>query len=129
MPKKKTLSAKPTQPPAFDASTTWKVLDTELRKGEPFVEIEGVKTTVQQTGGPYAVFQDNAFPRWKRWVDGSAEFDGSGLRDTVDANAQYLDEVKGDLDRHRDADNARHATLTQRVAALEAQSSSSPFPE
>lgn len=109
-------SAKPTQAPAFDASTTWKVLDDELKKDD---------------GSGYAVFQDKSFPRWKRWVDGTAEFDGSGLRDTVDANAQYLDEVKNDLDKHRDADNARHTVLRQDLTTLRAEVEalqSGPFP-
>jgi hypothetical protein len=106
-------SAKPTQPPAFDASAHEKVLDTELKKDD---------------GSSYAVFQDKAFPRWKRWVDGAAEYDGTGLRYVVNANALYLDEVKNGLDAHKDADATRHQTVNQRLAALEAQAASPPFP-
>ena len=56
------------------------------------------------------------------------EFDGKGLRDVVDANAQYLDAVKEDLDAHRAADATRHQTINQRLAALEAAAASAPFP-
>lgn len=106
-------SAKPTQPPAFDASAHEKVLDTELKKDD---------------GSSYAVFSDKAFPRWKRWIDGTAEYDGTGLRDVVNANALYLDEVKDGLDAHKEADNQRHQTVNQRLTALEAAVQSPPFP-
>lgn len=107
-------SAKPTQPPAFDASTTWKVLDAELRKDD---------------GSGYQVFQEKSFPRWKQWVGGEGpEFDGKGLRDVVLSNASYLDQVKEDLDAHKAADNERHASIAQRLAALEAAGSTTPFP-
>lgn len=106
-------SQKPTQPPAFDASTHEKVLYDEVRKDD---------------GSPYAVFADKAFPQWKRWVDGTAEFDGKGLRDVVNANAIYLDEVKDGLDAHKAADQSRHAAVNQRLAALEAAVQSPPFP-
>jgi hypothetical protein len=107
-------SAKPTQPPAFDATAHEKVLDAELKKDD---------------GSSYAVFQDKSFPRWKRWVGGEGpEYDGTGLRDVVNANALYLDEVKNGLDAHKDADAQRHQTVNQRLTALEAQATSPPFP-
>ena len=106
-------SAKPSQPPAFDATAHERVLDEELKKDD---------------GSSYLVFQDKAFPRWKRWVDGTAEFDGTGLRDVVLANALYADQVKDDLDTHKEADNVRHASIAQRLAALEAAGNSGPFP-
>ena len=106
-------SQKPTQPPPFDAATFVKVLDGELKKDD---------------GSSYAVFQDNSYPRYTRWINGTAEFDGKGLRDVVNANAIYLDEVKDGLDAHKAADASRHASLNQRIAALEAASQSVPFP-
>lgn len=106
-------SAKPTQPPAFDASTHEKVLFEEIRKDD---------------GSGYAVFEDKSFPRWKRWVDGTAEFDGTGLRDVQNQNAIYLDQVKEDLDAHKAADLNRHQTVNSRLAALEAAVQSPPFP-
>lgn len=107
-------SQKPTQPPAFDAATTWKVFDAELKKDD---------------GSSYAVFQDASFPRYKRWIDGTAEYDGKGLRDVVNANAIYLDEVKDGLDAHKAADASRHSSINERLAALEAaQAQPSPFP-
>lgn len=107
-------SAKPTQGPTFDEAT----FAQRLR--------ERVLTA---TGQPYSVFKPDYFPKFIRWVRGTEEFDGTGLRDVVNTNAIMLDGVKDDLDNHRDADNARHAVLSQRVTALEGQVSSSPFPE
>lgn len=106
-------SAKPGQPPAFDASTHEKVLYDEVRKDD---------------GSGYQVFEDKAFPRWKRWVDGTAEYDGVGLRDVVLANALYADQVKEDLDAHRAADQSRHAAINSRLSALEAAAQTNPFP-
>ena len=79
-------------------------------------------------GKPYEVFNNQTLTKWKRWVGGEFEFDGKGLRDVVDANAQYLDAVKEDLDAHRAADATRHQTINQRLAALEAAAASAPFP-
>ena len=111
-------SQKPTQPPAGDFATFSKALYDKVRK------------TDYATGDPYAVFGDGTLPKFTRWVGGTAEFDGTGLRDTVNANALMLDEVKEDLDQHRTADNARHAIVRQDIteirAALEALSV--PFP-
>lgn len=106
-------SAKPTQPPAGDFSTFSKALNDNVKRPD---------------GQPYAVFGDGTLPRFTRWVGGTAEFDGTGLRDVVNANAQYLDEVKSGLDKHKIADAERHQTVNQRLAALEAQAASSPFP-
>ncbi len=106
-------SQKPTQPPAFDATTFVKTLYDRVRKPD---------------GSAYQVFEDKALARWKRWLDGTVEYDGTGLRDTVNANALYLDQVKNDLDNHKDADNTRHAALAQRVTALEGQAPATPFP-
>jgi len=68
------------------------------------------------------------FPAWKQWVEGSAGFDGTGLRDVVDTNARYLDDVKGDLDSLRGSTDHRIDILEAKVAALEA-APPSPFPE
>jgi hypothetical protein len=67
------------------------------------------------------------FPDWKQWVEGSSEFDGTGLRDVVFSNAQYLDDVKGDLDSLRGSTDHRIDILEAKVAALEA-APPSPFP-
>ena len=37
-------------------------------------------------------------PAWKRWVGGEAEYDVTGLRDTVATNAVFSNELKGDVD-------------------------------
>lgn len=72
-------------------------------------------------GQPYQVFGNKTLTRWKQWVGGEFEFDGAGLRDVVDANAYALEDLKSDFDGHRTSDNARHAALASKVAALEAQ--------
>jgi hypothetical protein len=106
-------SQKPTQPPAGDFGTFAKALWERVRKPD---------------NSPYQVFADGTLPRFTRWVGGTAEYDGTGLRDTVNANAEYLDAVKNDLDKHKGVDNDRHAALAQRVTALEGQTTVSPFP-
>lgn len=113
MPTPRKLSQKPSQSPTFDEGIFAKRL------------YERVLTA--STNKPYAVFKPDYFPKFVRWVKGSEEYDGTGLRDTVNTNALFLDQIKGDLDGHRDMDNARHATLSTRVAALEAQQGV-PFP-
>ena len=106
-------SAHPSQPPAFDATRTWQVFNAELRKPD---------------GSAYEVFQDKAFPRWKRWVEGTNEYDGIGLRDVVNSNATFLQAVKNDLDTHKEADNARHSVIRQDIEELKAAVQAPPFP-
>lgn len=108
-------SQKPTQPPAGDFATFSKTLHDKVRKGG------------YATGDPFTVFADGTLPKFTRWVGGTGEFDGSGLRDVVNANALYADEVKNDLDEHKEIDKTRHAALAARVSALEAQGEP-PFP-
>ena len=106
-------SAKPSQPPAGDFTTFSKALSDNVKRPD---------------GQPYAVFGDGTLPRFTRWVGGTAEFDGTGLRDVVNANALHLDAVERNLNDHKDADNARHASISQRLAALEAAGNATPFP-
>lgn len=106
-------SLKPTQPPAFDAKGFTQRLWERVTKPD---------------GGQYAVFSQEGLPRWVRWVGGTSEYDGKGLRDVVNTNAIYLDDVKNDLDAHKALDNDRHGKLAMRVAALEGQQTTSPFP-
>lgn len=106
-------SVKPSQPPALDT----KGFVTRLRE------------VVAKTGlGPFPVFGDEGLPKFHRWVRGEGEYDGKGIRDVVNANAIYLDDVKDDLDAHKAVDNTRHTALAQRVAALEGQNTHAPFP-
>jgi hypothetical protein len=102
----------PTQPPASDFSTMEKAWLDNLKRPD---------------GQPYAVFGNRTLTRWKQWVGGESEFDGKGLRDTVDKNAQFLNAVDRHLHTHIDNDNTRHAALAARVTALEA-AGSNPFP-
>lgn len=106
-------SQKPTQPPDMDT----KVFVKRLR--ELFAKV-GL--------GPFQPFEAEYLPKFHRWIRSEGEFDGKGLRDTVNANAIYLDDVKDDLDAHKTLDNTRHTALAQRVAALEGQNTNTPFP-
>lgn len=67
-------------------------------------------------------------PNWKRWVGGEAEYDGTGLRDVVNANAYALDAVKNSLDTFKANSAAVDADQNQRLSALEAQIANPPFP-
>ena len=106
-------SLKPTQPPVFAEGTFAQRLSERV---------------LTPDGKRYLVFGSQYFPKFIRWVKGSGEYDGTGLRDVVLANALYLDDVKGDLDQHKDVDAARHAALAARVTKLEQGSGSPPFP-
>ena len=107
------FSKKPTQPPPLDS----KGFVTRLRE-----------VTAKAGIGPFPVFSDEGLPKFHRWMRGELEYDGTGLRDVVNANAYALDALKGDLDGHKAIDNARHTSLALRVAALEGQNTNSPFP-
>lgn len=102
-------SAKPTQPPAFDATGHEKALYDSVRKPD---------------GSPYAVFADQSFPRWKRWVESNVEYDGKGLRDVVNINALMLDNLKADVDLHGQA----IIELRADVQALKEAPAARPFP-
>jgi hypothetical protein len=97
-------SAKPSQPPPADMQG---LIDrvTELSKkvlNKPF---------------------SSTLPKWKRWVGGEGEYDVTGLRDVVNADALMLDQVKQD----GDTNTAAIVDLRRRVTALETQPSA-PFP-
>lgn len=106
-------SQKPTQPPQMDT----KAFVKRLREVAEKIGI-----------GPFAQFNDTYLPTFHRWIRSEGEFDGKGLRDVVNANAIFLDDIKEDLDAHKTLDNARHTSLAQRVAALEGQNTRAPFP-
>ena len=63
-------------------------------------------------------------PAWKRWAGGEAEFDAMGLRDVVDTNAIFLNDVKGDVDSH----GAAILDLRADVKALQEAPPTRPFP-
>jgi len=54
---------------------------------------------------------------WKRWVGGEGEFDVTGLRDVVNANAIYLDDVAAS----NETAHQQIGSLEERIAVLEAQ--------
>lgn len=104
---------KPSQPPALDT----KGFVTRVREMAAALKL-----------GPFPVFGDEMLPKFHRWIRGEGEYDGNGLRDVVNANAIYLDDVKNDLDAHKQIDSERHTALARRVTALEGQGTSVPFP-
>lgn len=105
-------SAKPPDRPAFDSKTfTGRLYDRVLSAtGKPYTIFRGVSASGDAIN----------FLAWSRWID--------RLKDTIKANAQYLDDVKADLDDHRAVDLNRHQALDARVTALEEAQSTVPFP-
>lgn len=83
-----------------------------------------VKRVLKEDGTAYAVFEKGGFHALNRWMLGIGEFDSKGLLDAVKTNAVQQNQIKGDVDQQGTA----IANLRQRVAALEAQPSTSPFP-
>jgi hypothetical protein len=108
-------SLKPTQPPkSADYSALVKKVNEVAAKA-------GVT--------PLSSANTTAIPRHKRWVGGEApDYDGTGLRDVVQANAVFLDDVKVDLDDFKENNGIAHASFARRLAAIEAQLAASPFP-
>lgn len=107
------FSKKPTQPPDMDSKAF----------------VKRLRDVVAKVGmGPFAVYNDEYLPVFHRWIRAEGEFDGTGLRDVVNANAYALDDVKEDLDGHKTISNARYTALAQRVAALEGAATTTPFP-
>ena len=47
---------------------------------------------------PLSEIVTGRIPAWKRWVGGEAEYDVTGLRDTVATNAVFTNELKGDVE-------------------------------
>lgn len=84
--------------------------------------------TVSGTTRP--VYTDAQFPATMRWLRGDAEFDGAGksVVDTVNANADFLNSVKRNLDELTHTNSDQHVTINQRLAAIEAQLTTAPFP-
>lgn len=82
------------------------------------------------SGTTRPVYTDAQFPALVRWLQGLSEFDGAGksVADTVNANADFLNAVKRDLDETKQANSSQHVTINQRLAAIEAQLADSPFP-
>lgn len=106
-------SKKPTQPPDMDTKAFVKKL----------------REIVAKVGmAPVIAYDEKYLPTFHRWIRSEGEYDGAGLRDVVNANAVYLDDVKEDLDGHKTMDAARHTALALRVTALEGAATTTPFP-
>lgn len=97
-------SAKPPKPPAHDAkaaNTAW-------------------RSVKRPDGSEYAVFASESYVGFTAWT--------RALRDIVNANALYLDDVKGDLDDLRGSTDPRLDKLEADVKALQEAPQSRPFP-
>jgi hypothetical protein len=111
MAKLRKTSAKPTQPPsgADFSSLVKKVNEAAVKLG-----IAPLSATV--TG---------RIPLWKRWVGGEGpDQDGTGLRDVVNANALFTDQIKAGLD----AAAQSIVELRADVQALKEAPAPRPFP-
>lgn len=108
------FSKKPTQPPsgADFSALVKKVNELAVKAGVP----------------PLSALISGKIPAWKRWVGGEAEFDVIGVRDVVNANALALDNLKDNLDTFKQNSAEVNITQNQRLAAIEAQLSQTPFP-
>jgi len=103
-------SAKPTQPPSgADFSALCKKVNDLAAK----VGLAPLSATV--TG---------KIPAWKRWVGGESEYDGTGLRDVVNANAIMSDQMKANLDSQAQS----IIELRADVQALKEAPAARPFP-
>lgn len=98
-------SKKPSQPPSFAADGIIKRIDLLSKK----VLNEGFTSNL---------------PGWKRWVGGENEYDSTGLRDVVNANAIMLDSVKGTVDEN----STDIVQLKKDVQALKEAPAPHPFP-
>jgi hypothetical protein len=97
-----TFAKQPTQPPQFDAGAFAKhagITDTDIKN----------------------------FQNWKRWVGGELEYDGTGLRDVVNADATALNALKADYDQFHTLTSGQITQLFERVTALE-NAPTVPFP-
>lgn len=66
-------------------------------------------------------------PNWKRWVGGETEYDTTGLRDVVNANALMLDDTNAHLVKVDDREGRHYTDHETRITALETQPQT-PFP-
>lgn len=83
--KKRKTSAKPGQPPS----------------GADFsLLVKKVNETAEKAGlAPLSSAVTGRIPAWKRWVGGEGpDYDIKGLRDIVNTNALFTDQIKGDVD-------------------------------
>jgi hypothetical protein len=110
MPKMK-ASAKPTAPPS---GADFSALVTKVNEVAGKVGVAKLSTTI--TG---------KIPAWKRWVGGEKpDYDGKGLRDVVNANAIYTDQIKFTVDAQGQSINEMRAE----IRALQEAPAARPFP-
>lgn len=98
-----------TDPPAFDAKVANDAWLAKVRKDD---------------GTAYQAFASGGFHKVNRWLLGIGEYDGTGLKDVVEANADGLDALKKTVDSNKTELQDHEA----RLAALEAQPAPRPFP-
>lgn len=94
-----------------------RIVNPPVLDGKAFVE--PLAKAFPTSSGTQRPVYGEPFPKFLRWLRGDSEFDGTGVKDVVNANAQFTDDIKGDVDEHAQ----RLAELESRVAAVEARPS------
>jgi hypothetical protein len=108
---KRKTSAKPGQPPS---GADFSALTTKVNELATKVGVAKLNSTI--TG---------KIPAWKRWVGGEGpDYDAKGLRDVVNTNALFTDQIKGDVDTQAQA----ILELRADVQALKEAPAARPFP-
>jgi len=93
----------PSEPPAADISSLMNKIDELCVKAG----VDKLGTGVRNLA------------RWKRWLGGEKpDFDGTGLRDIVKANAIGLNEFEDMVHSHIAADNTRHQRINTELAEI-----------
>ena len=83
---------------------------------------------LQPNGKPYSIFSSTYFPKFVRWVKGTGEYDGLGVRDAINGNAQYLDDTNAHVVRVDGREAVHYEEFLALKAAVEAGAGSPPFP-
>jgi hypothetical protein len=112
---KRKVSAKPTQPPS---GADMSALITRLN-------LLTTRVNALDTTNPDIAALLSKLPEWKRWVGGEGpDYDIKGLRDVVNANALYADQIKGDVDVLAQ----RQIEMMADIRALQEAPAARPFP-
>lgn len=110
------------------ASSRRKLRKAVLPNQPPKADMNALLAKVDEIAGKVGVPKlgtgARALAGWKRWVGGEAEYDVTGLRDVVNANAIQQNQIKAGLDVHSQA----ILELRADVQALKEAPAPRPFP-
>lgn len=108
---KRKVSAKPSQPPS---GADFSQLVAKVNEVATKVGVAKLSSTVS-----------GRIPAWKRWVGGEGpDYDIKGLRDIVNTNALFTDQIKGDVDILAQ----RSIDMMADIRALQEAPAARPFP-